>query len=128
MFEIIVVILLLFIAIEIKLYNNKKYLKTMHNIVLLIFVWEKKMIVVKKNIYNYYAFFNVFTHLRNSILQHNVIVDEYEIVLFTFYGCVIRTADYVIEANQCYQPNTDLYSMILVMSTSTINKVPIVLH
>lgn len=37
MFEIIVVILLLFIAIEIKLYNNKKYLKTMHSIVLLIF-------------------------------------------------------------------------------------------
>lgn len=43
MFEIIVVILLLFIAIEIKLYNNKKYLKTMHSIVLLIFVREKKM-------------------------------------------------------------------------------------
>jgi len=42
MFEIIVVILLLFIAIEIKLYNNKKYLKTMHSIVLLIFVFAKK--------------------------------------------------------------------------------------
>lgn len=41
MFEIIVVILLLFIAIEIKLYNNKKYLKTMHSIVLLIFVYAK---------------------------------------------------------------------------------------
>lgn len=35
MFEIIVVILLLFIAIEIKLYNNKKYLKTMSNIIIL---------------------------------------------------------------------------------------------
>jgi len=47
MFEIIVVILLLFIAIEIKLYNNKKYLKTMHSIVLLIFVYAKKMTVEK---------------------------------------------------------------------------------
>lgn len=70
MFEIIVVILLLFIAIEIKLYKNKKYLKTTHSIVLLIFVWEKKNDCgEKKKIIknNYHAFSIIIVYLWNIV-------------------------------------------------------------